>query len=422
VAEAAARADGLHAAQSPQYGEGDDQLARMRSSARAGGMAAGLMGWPIAAWSTTGAASGAGAFFIAAAVGGAVAIAAGLLFIRARDRSTAAPLLQALAASTAGWWRTDATGLITSVHPGRLTAAMDIGQMRGRVLWQPDPDVAALDPIQEAFVARRAFHQVAVRRNGAERPLLLLSGGPVFGTAGELVGFAGTAMPAADAGAAAGGQASSMRADLDERSRQLGERTRELDNAVRELDSFAYSVSHDLRAPLRVVDGFATIVLEDYGDRGKPLDDVGRDHLRRIVAASQRMNTMIDTLLGLSRMTSRELTRERVDLSQVARELTEDLRAPSSFFQRWTARAAEAPTFFVLPKKVGKERRACEGGRLTPTALCCSPWGAPQNSLRSLTRPSLRQAAASQCTCALRAPPPGLRCSPPSKAMDSVAG
>jgi light-regulated signal transduction histidine kinase (bacteriophytochrome) len=119
---------------------------------------------------------------------------------------------------------------------------------------------------------------------------------------------------------------STLQSDLEHARRELAERSRELDNAARELDSFAYSVSHDLRAPLRIVDGFATIVLEDYGDRGKPLDDVGRDHLRRIVAASQRMNTMIDTLLGLSRTTSRELKRERVDLSQIARELAEDLR------------------------------------------------------------------------------------------------
>ena len=114
--------------------------------------------------------------------------------------------------------------------------------------------------------------------------------------------------------------------ELAERTRELAGRLRELDNAGRELDSLAHSVSHDLRAPLRVVDGFATIVLEDYGDRGKPLDDLGRDHLRRIVAASQRMNSMIDTLLNLSRMTSRELAREKVDLSQIARELSDDLR------------------------------------------------------------------------------------------------
>lgn len=126
---------------------------------------------------------------------------------------------------------------------------------------------------------------------------------------------------------------SQLQATLDGRERELAERTRELagrlrelDNAGRELDSLAHSVSHDLRAPLRVVDGFATIVLEDYGDRGKPLDDLGRDHLRRIVAASQRMNSMIDTLLNLSRMTSRELASEKVDLSQIARELADDLR------------------------------------------------------------------------------------------------
>jgi len=136
----------------------------------------------------------------------------------------------------------------------------------------------------------------------------------------------GTSALALSAPAATVHRIAELQATLDRRERELAERTREINNASRELESLAHSVSHDLRAPLRVVDGFATIVLEDYGDRGKPLDDLGRDHLRRIVAASQRMNTMIDTLLNLSRMTSRELARERVDLSQIARELSDDLR------------------------------------------------------------------------------------------------
>jgi len=93
---------------------------------------------------------------------------------------------------------------------------------------------------------------------------------------------------------------------------------------VKELDSFSHSVSHDLRAPLRVVDGFANIVLEDYGEQ---LDDLGREHLKRIIAAGTRMNAMIDTLLSLSRMTSREIECERVDLSRLARELADELRA-----------------------------------------------------------------------------------------------
>ena len=132
--------------------------------------------------------------------------------------------------------------------------------------------------------------------------------------------------------------------ELADRTRELAGRLRELDNAGRELDSLAHSVSHDLRAPLRVVDGFATIVLEDYGDRGKPLDDLGRDHLRRIVAASQRMNSMIDMLLNLSRMTSRELATEKVDLSQIARELSDDLR--DDMRAREPARSIE---FFIAP-------------------------------------------------------------------------
>ncbi len=132
-------------------------------------------------------------------------------------------------------------------------------------------------------------------------------------------------LPAPAVGAPAA-RLAELQSTLDSNVIELARRSRDLENAARELEGLAHSISHDLRAPLRVVDGFATIVLEDYGDRGKPLDDLGRDHLRRIVAASQRMNSMIDTLLNMSRMTSRELAQERVDLSQIARELADDLR------------------------------------------------------------------------------------------------
>jgi light-regulated signal transduction histidine kinase (bacteriophytochrome) len=117
-------------------------------------------------------------------------------------------------------------------------------------------------------------------------------------------------------------------ASLQSRIRQLeadsAVRMQRNEQAARELESFAYSVSHDLRAPLRVIDGFAQIMLEDYGER---LDALGRDHLKRIVAAAGRMNSMIDTLLEMSRMTGRELHFERVDLSETARQLIEELKA-----------------------------------------------------------------------------------------------
>ncbi|MEK8047722.1 sensor histidine kinase [Ideonella margarita] len=88
-------------------------------------------------------------------------------------------------------------------------------------------------------------------------------------------------------------------------------------------DSFVYSVSHDLRAPIRVVEGFARILKEDYG---RFLDRIGNDHLDRVLAAAARMNSMIDALLALSRLQSQPLVRKPVDLSQLANYILEDLR------------------------------------------------------------------------------------------------
>jgi light-regulated signal transduction histidine kinase (bacteriophytochrome) len=96
----------------------------------------------------------------------------------------------------------------------------------------------------------------------------------------------------------------------------LARRVAELDTANRELEAFSYSVSHDLRAPLRSIDGFSQAVLEEYAPR---LDDEGRDYLHRVRAAAVRMGQLIDDLLGLSRVTRRELRREPTDLSAMAR-------------------------------------------------------------------------------------------------------
>jgi signal transduction histidine kinase len=89
-------------------------------------------------------------------------------------------------------------------------------------------------------------------------------------------------------------------------------------------ESFVYSVSHDLRAPIRVVEGFARILKEDYG---RFLDRIGNDHTDRILAAAARMNSMIDALLALSRLQSQPLKRQPVDLSQLATYILEDLRS-----------------------------------------------------------------------------------------------
>ena len=88
-------------------------------------------------------------------------------------------------------------------------------------------------------------------------------------------------------------------------------------------ESFGTIVSHDLRAPIRVVEGFTKIVKEDYG---AALDKTALDHLDRVLAAAARMNRMIDALLALSQLSSRPLARVSVDLSQLARDVVLELR------------------------------------------------------------------------------------------------
>ncbi len=110
-----------------------------------------------------------------------------------------------------------------------------------------------------------------------------------------------------------------LNADLE---RRVKERTAELTSANRELESFAYSISHDLRAPLRGIDGFSHLLDEEYGDW---IDDQGRGYIERVRKAVQRMGTLIDDILELSRVTRQEMRREDVDLSRLATEVAEEI-------------------------------------------------------------------------------------------------
>ena len=115
-------------------------------------------------------------------------------------------------------------------------------------------------------------------------------------------------------------------ADLATANESLRQQTAELQVANGELDAFAYSVSHDLRAPLRSIDGFSQIVLEDYTDE---LDESGKDALARVRAASQRMGQLIDNLLRLARISRIPMNREMVDLSALAMDIVGELRRGS---------------------------------------------------------------------------------------------
>ncbi len=107
---------------------------------------------------------------------------------------------------------------------------------------------------------------------------------------------------------------------------RVAERTLQLETVNRDLESFCYSVSHDLRAPLRHINGFSQTILSEYMDK---LDETGQDYLQRICAASNRMGQLIDDLLELSRVARSEMRCEQVNLSELARDIADMLHETS---------------------------------------------------------------------------------------------
>ena len=156
----------------------------------------------------------------------------------------------------------------------------------------------------EARVVGRTLELMGRRRDGTEFPLELSL---ASGKGGGNFAFTGIIR------------------DITERKRAdetLRRHTAQLEAANAELDAFAYSVSHDLRAPLRSIDGFSQAVLEDYADR---LDPQGVDYLRRVRAATQRMAALIDDLLNLARVSRSPMTIGAVDVSALAADLAAEL-------------------------------------------------------------------------------------------------
>lgn len=115
-------------------------------------------------------------------------------------------------------------------------------------------------------------------------------------------------------------EVSELNKELEQR---VMERTAQLEATNKELDAFSYSVSHDLRAPLRAISGFSEALLDEYGDK---LDEEGKTYLRYLQEGSHEMSDLIDGLLKLSRSTRGGIALERVDLSAIAAMVAEELR------------------------------------------------------------------------------------------------
>ncbi len=218
----------------------------------------------------------------------------------------------------------DLSGIVTTWNAG---AEKMYGYRAEEMLGQPV--LRVIPPShhdEETFILGRIlrgesvepFDTVRVRKDGGDIDVSVTVS-PIKDGAGKVIGASKVARDITERKRAA--QAlRDLNATLEERVRQ---RTLELVAANKELEAFSYSVAHDLRAPLRGIDGFSKAVLQDYGPK---LDAEGQDYLRFVREGCQRMGLLIDDLLKLSRMTRAPLRRETVDLTEVARRIAGDLR------------------------------------------------------------------------------------------------
>jgi len=170
----------------------------------------------------------------------------------------------------------------------------------------------------DAHLPFRDFEIARPRANGAVHHVSV-SGAPVFDASGKFMGYRGVGADITDQKRA---EAEIRRINI-ELEQRVEERTHALQLANHELESFAYSVSHDLRAPLRAIEGFSSLLESEYAAQ---LDERAKDYFRRVRGGATRMGILIDDLLNLSRISRLEMKLGPVDLSALAQEVAEELK------------------------------------------------------------------------------------------------
>jgi PAS domain S-box-containing protein len=191
--------------------------------------------------------------------------------------------------------------------------ARDVG------FYAPQDKQAIAEAFQQAVESGTPYDlELEMDRADGRRIWVRTSGRPIMHD-GEVVRITGHIMDITEQKQAEA-EIRRLNAELEQR---VASRTEQRDALNRELEAFAYAASHDLRAPLRAIDGFSAMVAADAGER-LTLDDL--DHLQRVRSAAQRMGQLIDDILGLSRVTRGEMLRATVDVSALAGEVANELR------------------------------------------------------------------------------------------------
>jgi PAS domain S-box-containing protein len=226
--------------------------------------------------------------------------------------------------SSDSYWETDTEHRFVKVVNGsRFEAALSVNAQLGKARWDMpslSPDAAGWAGLKAMMDAHQPFHEFEFSRAGPSGQLRhrSISGEPIFGEDGRFTGYQGVAR---DISARKRDEAKMVQLNADLEAR-VARRTADLERANQELETFSYSVAHDLRAPLRAMTGFSSIVLEENQDK---LDAASVRYLKRVKAGGEYMGELVDDLLDLARISRQEMRRQDINLGEVARKVAASL-------------------------------------------------------------------------------------------------
>jgi len=226
------------------------------------------------------------------------------------------------------YWETDIGHRLIQRSEGRGDSALSVlahDSPIGKRRWELpylSPDEAGWQAHRAMLEAHLPFRNFELWRLGTDGAphIYSISGDPVFDASGAFQGYRGVGTSITERRR----HEEELQRLNEELEQRVAERTQALEIANNELEAFSYSVSHDLRAPLRAIHGFSRLVLDRYAGQ---IVEQGRDMLRRVSAGADKMGQLIDDLLRLSRISRQAMQAGPVDLSALAREVIEELQA-----------------------------------------------------------------------------------------------